>query len=193
MSYATLLQNLIHALGTHRWHQHQQLGGTHETVGHHSAAVALIAHYLVATSTAEELVGVLGRYQVMRACLAHDLGEYWVGDVPSPTKRALGAETLDRLDTLEYAARIDKLHLGPWALRADQQVVVHLADCLAGSLHCVNQILLGNQYAARPLQEYTKYIEQYCAENPATAAQQVCEEATTMLESMKELLHARRS
>jgi 5'-deoxynucleotidase YfbR-like HD superfamily hydrolase len=162
VNYETLLQNIIHAANTHRWHQHQQLGGTHETVAHHSTITALLAHYLVSDCDLEQLTGTAGRYAVMLACLTHDLGEYWVGDVPSPTKRKFGMSA--QLDQVEAQERLYKLHLPTDVLTVEQQCVIHLSDCLAGSLHCWNQLQLGNAYARRPLEEYKKYILQYVVE-----------------------------
>ncbi len=179
MKYADLLQNLIHACSTHRWHQHQQLGGTHETVAHHSAMVAMIAHYLMHNHCSE-----ISRYAVLFACLTHDLGEYWVGDVPSPTKHALGEEFFAKLDAAEARARIDRLQLITPPLTKTEQSVVHLADCLAGSLHCVNQAQLGNCYAVRPLREYRGYIERYCAGQEDS---DICREALTMMNVMQKM------
>ena len=175
MNYETLLQNIIHAANTHRWHNQQQLGGTHETVAHHSTITALLAHYLVNECDLEQLTSTESRYAVLRACLIHDLGEYWVGDVPNPTKRKLGIS--QQLDAIESKQRLNKLDLLDLALTIEQQCVVHLADCLAGSLHCWNQLHLGNTYARRPLEEYKKYTLQYVAEQTVEASYKAFEVA----------------
>jgi len=60
-----------------RWHANPHLSHTRQTIGHHGAAAAVIAHALWP-----------GDAEVLWACIAHDLGESATGDVPSPAKRA---------------------------------------------------------------------------------------------------------
>ena len=60
-----------------RWHVNPHLSHTRQTLGHHGAAAAIIAHAIWPRDA-----------EVLWACIAHDLGESATGDVPSPAKRA---------------------------------------------------------------------------------------------------------
>ena len=60
-----------------RWSVNPHLSHTRQTLGHHGAAAAILAHALWP-----------GDAEVLWACIAHDLGESATGDVPSPAKRA---------------------------------------------------------------------------------------------------------
>ena len=59
-----------------RWHVNPHLSHTRQTLGHHGAAAAILAHALWP-----------GDAEVLWACIAHDLGESVTGDVPSPAKQ----------------------------------------------------------------------------------------------------------
>ena len=60
-----------------RWHVNPHLNQSGQTLGHHGAAAAILAHAMWP-----------GDAEVLWACIAHDLGESATGDVPSPAKRA---------------------------------------------------------------------------------------------------------
>ena len=75
-----------------RWHVNPHLSHTRQTLGHHGAAAAIIAHALWP-----------GDAEVLWACIAHDLGESVTGDAPSPAKRA-NPELALMLVSIEAAA-----------------------------------------------------------------------------------------
>jgi len=59
-----------------RWHVNPHLSHTRQTLGHHGAAAAILAHALWPDDA-----------ELLWACIAHDLGESATGDVPSPGKQ----------------------------------------------------------------------------------------------------------
>ena len=75
-----------------RWHVNPHLNQSGQTLGHHGAAAAIIAHALWP-----------GDAELLWACIAHDLGEIATGDVPSPAKRA-NPELALMLVSIEAAA-----------------------------------------------------------------------------------------
>ena len=75
-----------------RWHVNPHLSHTRETLGHHGAAAAILAHALWPDDA-----------EVLWACIAHDLGEISTGDVPSPAKLA-NPELALMLTSIEAAA-----------------------------------------------------------------------------------------
>ena len=65
--------------------------------GNHSANAAFIAMSLANVSIHQDIdCGKVAAYMLL-----HDLPEALVGDIPSPTKRALGPSSLSKLDELE--------------------------------------------------------------------------------------------
>jgi hypothetical protein len=59
-----------------RWHVNPHINQSGQTLGHHGAAAAVLAHALWP-----------GDAELLWACIAHDLGESVTGDVPSPAKQ----------------------------------------------------------------------------------------------------------
>jgi len=75
-----------------RWHVNPHLSQSRQTIGHHGAAAAILAHALWPDDA-----------EVLWACIAHDLGESATGDVPSPAKLA-NPELALMLTSIEGAA-----------------------------------------------------------------------------------------
>ncbi len=63
---------------TRRWHANPDLCHTIDPVGSHSARMGVLALHLFGASASREL---------LVACLCHDLGERFTGDVAQPAKR----------------------------------------------------------------------------------------------------------
>lgn len=93
---------------TRRWHANPDLCHTVDPVAAHSARMGVLALTL--------WPNVSGN--LLAACLVHDLGERWVGDVPHPAKR--DPEFRAALDRLEDAA-LDGLGLLPRISDEDQR------------------------------------------------------------------------
>ena len=62
-----------------RWHVNPHLSHTRQTLGHHGAAAAILAHALWPDDA-----------EVLWACIAHDLGEIATGDVRLTTEAEAG-------------------------------------------------------------------------------------------------------
>jgi hypothetical protein len=75
-----------------RWHVNPHLNQSGQTLGHHGAAAAILAHALWP-----------GDAELLWACIAHDLGESVTGDVPSPAKQG-NPELALMLTSIEAAA-----------------------------------------------------------------------------------------
>lgn len=79
--------------------------------------------------------------QLIMMALAHDAGERWTGDLPSPTKRAAGLG--DAFDALE-AAQTAKVGWTAPPLSAIERKILKLADVLDGAFYCLRELMLGN-------------------------------------------------
>ena len=76
------------------------------------------------------------------AALSHDIAEHEVGDIPSPTKRALGLRKM--LHEYESGFARDALGAVHGALPAEEKLIIKLADCLDGVMFCYREARLGN-------------------------------------------------
>jgi 5'-deoxynucleotidase YfbR-like HD superfamily hydrolase len=72
-----------------RWHTQQPIFP--ETVGHHSANVALLCDVISEGECSRD---------VLFTALIHDLGEFWTGDVPAPAK-VLNPSLKDHLSVMD--------------------------------------------------------------------------------------------
>lgn len=80
---------------TRRWHANPDLCHTVDPVSAHSARMGIMALTFWGGNASRELLA---------ACLVHDLGERWVGDVPHPAKRDPDFRiALDRLEACALA------------------------------------------------------------------------------------------
>ena len=136
------LQFISDGANTRRYHTVSTL--VTETVGHHSHGVALIC-------------ALLGQPQAMYAALLHDMAEYKVGDVPSPSKREFGiAEKLDELE----GRILDGAGFSMPVLSDVEKRVLKLADLAQGALFCVQEIEMGNGKMKIVLERYLSYADQ---------------------------------
>ena len=81
----------------------------------------------------------------VRAILAHDLGERWVGDNPAPAKWSMDADLRIELEGLEHRALRSLGEM--WELGPEEARWLKAVDMLDMWLWCHEQIALGNQYA----------------------------------------------
>ena len=105
---------------------------------------------------------------LLRAALAHDVGELWVGDVPSPTIRALGPDFKARLERLESAAR-DRAGVGNDPLSRDDQARLLFCDRMEFLLWCHRQISMGNSLASAAFETVKGYLTASLQETPEPA------------------------
>jgi 5'-deoxynucleotidase YfbR-like HD superfamily hydrolase len=119
-----------------------------ETVAHHSQGVALIAHLLMSNRDYNP--------QVIWAALLHDMAEYRVGDVPSPSKREFGiAQQLDELESRILRGEGFPLP----ALSSGDQRILKLADIAQGALFCAQEMSMGNGRMRVVFDRYMSYAE----------------------------------
>jgi len=108
--------------------------GECETVGHHSAGVAL----LIAT------LNPLASTALLKAALTHDLHEWITGDVPAQVKWA-NPELADCWDKLEQSVQ-DEWTLNNIPLTQSEVLWLKWCDTLDLMLHARDQMRLGNSY-----------------------------------------------
>lgn len=101
-----------------------------ETNGHHSFLVAVLC----------ELLSPECSSTLLKAALTHDLPEETIGDIPSPTKSAMGKEVCAIEDALLASFDLDYES----KLSREELRTLKLADRLAGLIFCKRQIAMGN-------------------------------------------------
>lgn len=118
-----------------------------ETVAEHSYLVAWLATLIVGAPRAELLL----------ACLAHDLPEYVLGDMPSPAKKRLGMrEAFRREEVSLYAAAGMPDYEA--MLTPQECEVLKFSDNLAGYLKCKYEAQMGNTLLREMADRYHEYI-----------------------------------
>lgn len=117
-----------------------------ETVAEHSFGVAWICALLTNWKPSAEL---------LLAALAHDAAEHAVGDIPSPTKRALGIR--DELQRLEdQHSRCAGVPVP--TLPAAEALALRLADSLDGMISCLRERQSGNGLLRECFRNYNNYV-----------------------------------
>lgn len=96
--------------------------------------------------------------QLVQALLTHDMGEYVTGDIPSPAKRRLDAESRDAINNLEEES-MRAIHPElAIALTAYEHKLLKLADNLDGLLKCIEERRLGNRSMDICYENYKSYL-----------------------------------
>lgn len=97
------------------------------------------------------------RAELLLAAMAHDMGEYVTGDIPSPVKRAMDPDTRDVIRAMEDVAMVT-IHDngGLWKISDWEYLLLKTADNLDGLLKCIEEKRMGN------------YTIEECGENYAT-------------------------
>ena len=128
---------------TRRFHTMRTI--TENTVAEHSWGVASFV-YIMSDGQCSATV--------LMACLTHDVAERYVGDVPSPTKRALNiGESLGAIE--------DKvLHTAGFCFELTEQEArwLKLADYFDGMLYCIRERTLGNLGMRIVWERFRKYL-----------------------------------
>lgn len=123
-----------------------------ETVGHHSFNAAWLMHLLTPGMLPEK------KLRCIMSVMAHDLAEHIAGDMPAPSKRALGIgkDLADYEDSLLVKVGLP-FTVG---LAADEARLLKLVDCFDGMFYIVGEMSLGNRRPAYMFTNYRNYISQ---------------------------------
>ena len=119
-----------------------------ETVGHHSAEVAILCTLLSPNASAN----------LLRAALYHDLAECVTGDLPSPAKKQYGIG--EQVSALEDKL-LESSGLPMPALTAEDARTLKLADIAQGALYCCREIALGNAPLRTVFARYMSYADAF--------------------------------
>ena len=128
-----------------RWHTRQPIFA--ETVGHHSANVALLIHYLSDGEASKDL---------LYAALIHDVGEFYTGDLPAPLKKddpGLG----ERVHELDYKY-LQQQNIDPPHLVESEKNLLRAADVLDLLFTSRLEIQCGNSDYKEVFQRGLDYI-----------------------------------
>lgn len=115
----------------------------------HSWGVAMLMFYL----WPEDFPRLAG------ACLAHDVPEAWVGDVPAPTMRYLPGLRKD-LGEIEDGLNASLGLPAEGELAIEDHVKLKACDRLELYLWCREQLLLGNQFVGETLKELKRFFSE---------------------------------
>jgi 5'-deoxynucleotidase YfbR-like HD superfamily hydrolase len=114
------------------------------TVGQHSWGVAWFCY----------LLSDQPRVELILAALAHDMAEQITGDVPAPAKRLLGLQQLLHQRESEVLERFG-FH---FQLTADEEKILHIADCMDGMMFCIRERMFGNRFIETVFYKFQSYV-----------------------------------
>ncbi len=121
-----------------------------ETVAAHS--------YLVAWLVTVAMYPLTPSANLLLACLAHDMPEYALGDMPSPTKKLVPGlrEEFRRMEAVLF--REHGLPDYESEITEEEGTLLKFADNMAGYLKCLYELQLGNSLLLHTAQRYRHYI-----------------------------------
>jgi 5'-deoxynucleotidase YfbR-like HD superfamily hydrolase len=118
-----------------------------ESVAEHSYLVAWLVTMITVTPSANLLL----------ACLAHDLPEYVLGDMPSPAKKRLGVRDAFRREEANLFAEASMPDYEA-LLTPKETEVLAFCDNFAGYLKCVYERQMGNALLKGAEANYRAYL-----------------------------------
>ncbi len=131
-----------------RYHQHTLLKT--ENVAEHTFGLV----NLLMIMTGRQLTAKL-----LMAAMAHDMGEYVSGDIPSPVKHGLGPEFKEMINKLEDDA-MHEIHGADWEeLSTWEYLLLKTADNLDGLLKCIDEKHMGNMTTEFIGDKYAEYLD----------------------------------
>lgn len=143
------------ALSVRRYHQYHV--AEVDTVGKHSAGVALFIN----------LIDPHARKELIMGALFHDLGEFVLGDIPAPTKRMLPIESREAMDKVESDT------LASYGYSSDlsdlEHILLKLADYCDGLAYCTEELVRGNRSLKVVGEKYISYLPEYMDKIPSDA------------------------
>lgn len=97
--------------------------------------------------------------KLLMAAIAHDMGEYVSGDIPSPIKHGAGKDFKDIINKIEDGAMHD-IHGKEWEELSDwEYLLLKTADNLDGLFKCVDERSLSNSGVIPIGDKYAEYLE----------------------------------
>lgn len=145
-----------------------------QTIADHSFGVAWFCELITDGRASKGLI---------MAALTHDLAEHMVGDIPSPSKRALKLSA--QFD--EYEERY--LNQGGLyymkAIGAEEETVLKFADMMEGMMFCLKERSLGNRNVEVIFERYDSYVEELIARNPARSSEWMIKRIKELLSEMR--------
>ena len=118
-----------------------------DSVASHSFSVVYFLHLLTEGTASAKL---------LMAGLTHDLAEHVAGDMPSPSKRALGIGA--ELNAMEEG--LLETHGLHFLLSKKDTRTLKLADMMSGLLFCVTERALGNKLIDEVYARFHAYISE---------------------------------
>lgn len=97
------------------------------------------------------------RAELLMAAMSHDMGEYKSGDVPSPSKKAMGEEAKASFDALENAA-MKIIHESVNPISDWEYLLLKTCDNLDGLLKCIEEKRMGNYTIEECGENYASYL-----------------------------------
>lgn len=157
------LRNRLRAGGTQRYHTNTaEMLKTQDVAQHVYGVMWLVTSIMFNRPSAALLL----------AALAHDAGERWTGDVPSPAKRRIPGvkEAFDEAEVEELAIHCD--FRAP-ALSEVESAVLDLADALDGAFFCSKESEMGNRRIRKTFANFIDYADRAAAKLFETTADNV--------------------
>lgn len=97
------------------------------------------------------------RPELIMAAMAHDMGEYVSGDIPSPVKRSMTDESRMAIAAMEDTA-MGMIHGSGWELSDWEYLLLKTADNLDGLLKCIEEKRMGNYTIEECGKNYAAYL-----------------------------------
>jgi len=99
---------------------------------------------------------------LLLAALAHDAGERWTGDVPSPAKRRIpGVKAA--FDEAEVVALAENCDFSTPLLTEVETAALDLADALDGGFFCSRELAMGNRLIHKTFKNFIDYADRAAA------------------------------
>ena len=124
-----------------------------DTVGQHSYGVACVMMHVLPTAGAH----------LLRACLKHDMAEAHTGDLPAPSKRALGIREQFAAYEDDYlkAVGIEAETLTDW-----EQWLLKFCDSTDGLRVTIRERAMGNQMIEAAHANFSSYVRELLKDVP---------------------------
>jgi 5'-deoxynucleotidase YfbR-like HD superfamily hydrolase len=104
------------------------------------------------------MTGGILRAELIMSAMAHDMGEYATGDIPSPVKKGLGSDVVGLLNALEDRAMEEVHYNCQYKLTDWEYLLLKTADNLDGLLKCIEEKRMGNYTIEEVGENYASYL-----------------------------------